>query len=99
MKISITWRNQPMTPARYVVYSVASHNAISFGATTLEALDRASGHLAANGVLDTNFVVIFTTRSKDSPARFDGGRWPRDAQIVFRGSNDLAQNYRKETDR
>jgi len=75
---------------RHVVYSVASHNALSFGADSAEALDRAAQHLDG----ETDFVVIFTTRSKDELSRFDGGRWPKDAHIVFRGVNDLAQRYR-----
>lgn len=79
---------------RYVVYSVASHNALSFGSSVLEALDGASQHLVSGGMLDTDFVLIFTTRSRDELDRFDGGRWPRDAKIVFRGANELAQRYR-----
>lgn len=80
---------------RYVVYSVASHNALSWGNSTLEALDRASGHLVSDGMLSTDLVVIFTTRSKDELSHFDAGRLPRDAQIVFRGANDIAQRFRE----
>lgn len=82
---------------RYIVYSLASHNALSFGGGVLEALDNASSHLkdAATGILDTDLIMIFATRSKDSLDRFDGGKWPSDAAIVFRGANELAQRYRR----
>lgn len=83
-----------MTQARYVVYSVASHNALSEGGSTLAALDAAAGHLVVGGMMDTQFIVIFTTRSRDALDRFDAGQWPRDAEIVFRGENELAQRYR-----
>lgn len=79
---------------RFVVYSVASHNALSSAGSVIEALDRASQHLVSGGFLDADFVVIFTTRSKDDLDRFDGGRWPSDAKIVFRGENELSQRYR-----
>lgn len=79
---------------RYVVYSVASHNVLSAGGSELEALDGAAGHLVSGGMMDTEFVVIFTTRSRDALDRFDAGQWPRDAEIVFRGTNELAQRYR-----
>jgi len=79
---------------RHVVYSVASHNSLSFGGNVMEALDRASLRLVRDGVLDTDFIVIFTTRSRDEIDRFDAGRWPRDAKIVFRGANGLAQRFR-----
>jgi hypothetical protein len=81
---------------RYVVYSVASHNALSAGSNTLEALDGAADHLVSDRVMDTEFVVVFTTRSRDALDRFDAGRWPSDAEIVFRGSNELAQRYRSK---
>ena len=79
---------------QYVVYSVASHNALSAGSDSLEALDGAASHLVSGGMMDTQFVVIFTTRSRDALDRFDAGQWPRDAEVVFRGENELAQRYR-----
>lgn len=80
----------PTTNLRHIVYSVASHNALSYGASTPEAMDRAAPHTGG----DTDLIVVFTTRSTRSLDDFDGGRWPRDARIVFRGTNELSQRYR-----
>ena len=76
---------------RYVVYSLASHNALTSDGNIEAALDRA--RCTGDGTDD--FFVAFSTRSKDDLDRFDAGRWPRDAEIVWRGSNDLAQSYRR----
>lgn len=77
---------------RYVVYSLASCNALTSDGNLEAALDRAR-RTAAFGPND-EFYVVFSTVSRDGLDRFDGGRWPADASIVWRGSNELAQRYR-----
>jgi hypothetical protein len=79
---------------RYVAYSLASDSALTFAGSAPEALGRTSRYLIAGRVADNDFVLIFTTRSKDELYRFDAGQWPLDAEIVFRGANELAQRYR-----
>jgi hypothetical protein len=76
---------------RYVAYSVASHNALSDGSDYVQARERAR---AAYQIANGDYLVIFSTRSEDDLSRFDGGRWPADAAIVWRGGNELAQKYR-----
>lgn len=78
---------------RYVVYSLASHTALTSDGNTEAALDRAR----RTGDGTDEFFVVFGTRSRDDLNRFDGARWPRDAQIVWRGSNSLAQRCRLAT--
>jgi len=75
---------------RYVVYSVASHNALAADGNMDGALDRAR---SITGGSD-EFCVVFSTRSRDDLDRFDGGRWPHDAKVEWRGANALAQRYK-----
>jgi uncharacterized protein (DUF924 family) len=90
----ITHPNRSKSAAlRYVVYSVASHNALTSAEEAEAALDRA--RRSPSLCYSDEFFVVFATRSRDELHRFDGGRWPRDAEIVWRGSNELAQRYRR----
>lgn len=82
--------NRSKRTLRYVVYSLASHNALTWDGNAESALDRARRTARTND----EFFVMFTTYSQDDLDRFDGGRWPKDAVIVWRGSNELAQSYR-----
>ena len=72
---------------RYVVYSLTFHNALTSDGNFKAALDRCR-HPAALGS-----YVVFTTRSREDIYHFDGGRWPRDARIVWRGADELSQSY------
>ena len=76
---------------RYVVYSVASANALAFDDSVEAALARCPGPRHGDS---TEFYVVFKTTSLEDIDHFDGGRWPTDAEIVFRGENVLSQNYR-----
>ena len=71
---------------RYIVYSLGSCIAVA----SCDSLDSALAY-ATRQFGDTDLTKVFTTRSRDALERFDGGRWPRDAEIVFRGANELAQ--------
>lgn len=78
---------------RYVVYSVASHQALAHSTDVKTALKLCRGVYYGDS---DEFFVVFVTRSKDNISRFGAGRWPRDAKIVWRGSNELTQRYRAE---
>lgn len=75
---------------RYVVYSVASHDALTSDGNIEAALDRARRF----GDGSEEFYVVFSTRSRDDLDRFDAGRWPNDATVEWRGANELAQRYK-----
>jgi hypothetical protein len=79
-----------MPNLRHVAYSLASHNALAGGSNTGDAISRA---MSLTGSTD-DLLVVFTTASAIDLHRFDAGRWPADAQIVWRGANELAQSYR-----
>lgn len=76
---------------RFVAYSTTSMNALAYGNST----EAARALACDQHRIDDECLVVFCTRSRDSIDRYDGGRWPKDSRIVWRGSNDLAQRYRR----
>ena len=76
--------------ARFICYSTASANALSFGGTIDEALAR-----AARMSPTTDFLVVAEVRGDRALEDFD--ILPRGARIVFRGANELAQRFRAAT--
>jgi hypothetical protein len=78
-----------MPELRYVVYDVAGERALAYDRDLAGAMARAC---ETDGVpVPTDYLVAFTTRSSIPLDRFDGGWWPRDAEIVWRGASALAQ--------
>lgn len=80
---------QTQSPLRFVAYSTASCNALASGYRASEAINRA----CKSRMVNDEFLVVFSTRSTEDIDRFDA-RWPQDAEIVWRGENELAQRYR-----
>lgn len=79
---------------RFVVYSTASYQALAFADSADSALSLCTGPYYGDS---DEFYVVFSTRSTDDLSRFDAGRWPSDAKIVFRGENSRAQSYKQST--
>lgn len=82
-KITVT-NKQP----RLIAYSTASMNALAEGVTIEEAL----AHAAPDAKGDLDFIVVAEVAST-APLR-DLDSLPRQAVIVWRGANDLAQTFR-----
>lgn len=80
--------NRSAAPVRFIAYSTASMNALAEGDTADEALARAT---AANQIND-EFLVVAKLRTRAALHQLDV--LPRTAEIVWRGSNDLAQRFR-----
>lgn len=80
--------NRSTAPIRFIAYSVASMNALAAADTAEEAVTRATG---AHQISD-EFLVVAKVRTQAELHQLDV--LPRSAEIVWRGSNDLAQRFR-----
>ena len=77
---------------RYIAYSVASFNALASSNDRItEALNRA---VKANFLPGEDMLIVFETASQ-GPLHHMDGNIPRDAKIVWRGEDELAQRFRR----
>ncbi len=77
--------NRSTNPVRFIGYSLASMNALSDGSSITDALALAGG--------ENEFLVVAKLRSGEPLHGLD--ILPRYAKIVWRGSNEFAQRFRR----
>jgi hypothetical protein len=76
--------NRSTDPIRFIGYSLASMKALSDGSSITDAFALAGG--------ENEFFVVAKLRSGEPLHGLD--ILPRSAEIVWRGSNELAQRFR-----
>jgi hypothetical protein len=74
-------------PLRYIAYSVATMTALAEGKDAAQARARA---MADHGV-DADLLVVAAVTKRDALHHLDF--LPRNAEIVWRGSSELAQQF------